>query len=322
MLFVWIAAIFIFILLSKEEIYLLRRYREQKLKNKEELWEKYQNQRKEEEALKEKVEDLETKAQEVFFFYDLTRKIAPLLNKKELFSIFSAEIKHLGQIEEVTFGEAQGGGILKFNLGGEGSEVLCLKVKSKKVIEYLPHVIKLLSLCVERINLYGKLAQLSIHDSLTELYNRRYFTERFMEEFERAKKFKLNISFLMIDIDHFKKINDTYGHLVGDVVLKEIAKLIKENTRDIDFAARYGGEEFSIILPETNKEGAIEAAERICAKVSGQKIRAFDESLAVTVSAGAATFPQNTLYSDVLIEVADKALYKAKISGRNRVCWF
>jgi diguanylate cyclase (GGDEF)-like protein len=145
---------------------------------------------------------------------------------------------------------------------------------------------------------------------------------RYLEEFERAGKFKLELSFLMIDIDYFKKINDSYGHLVGDAVLRETARLIKENIRDIDFIARYGGEEFSVILTETDKAGAIMVAERISSRISRERIKVFDENLNTSVSVGVATFPDNTIHSDVLIELADKAMYKAKVSGRNRVSWF
>jgi diguanylate cyclase (GGDEF)-like protein len=110
--------------------------------------------------------------------------------------------------------------------------------------------------------------------------------------------------------------------LVGDAVLHKIAKLISENLREIDFVARYGGEEFSVVLLDTDKSDAIMVAERICAKISHNRIRAFDETLDVTVSLGVATYPANTLYPDMLLETADKALYKAKTSGKNRACWF
>jgi len=127
---------------------------------------------------------------------------------------------------------------------------------------------------------------------------------------------------IMFDVDRFKRINDTYGHLVGDAVLKAIAGLIQENIREIDFLARYGGEEFAVILPETDKAGAIMVADRICGKVSQERLKAFDEMVTTAISVGVASFPQNTLYADVLMETADKALYKAKVSGRNRVSWF
>ena len=145
---------------------------------------------------------------------------------------------------------------------------------------------------------------------------------QYQQEFERAKRAKFDLSLLLIDIDNFKKINDTYGHLVGDVVLCEVARLIDESMREIDFLSRFGGEEFAVILPETDKAGAIMVADRICSKVSRGQIKAFDEILSVTLSIGVASFPQNTLHSDLMIEISDKALYKAKLSGRNRVCWF
>jgi diguanylate cyclase (GGDEF)-like protein len=189
-------------------------------------------------------------------------------------------------------------------------------------MKHLKLLAKLLGLCVERIELYEKFQQLSVYDPVTGVYNRMYFMNRFFDEFERANNFSLNMSFLMLDIDEFKKINDTYGHLVGDAVLKEVANLVKENIREIDFVSRVGGEEFAFILLETDKTNAIIVAERICSKISETKIRVFDETLRLTVSIGVASFPQNTLYPDVLMEVGDKALYKAKLSGKNRVCWF
>ncbi|MBU0694760.1 MAG: GGDEF domain-containing protein [Candidatus Omnitrophica bacterium] len=318
-----IAIVIIFIVFLAEEIFLLGKFRRQKNKEKEELLKKCTNQKSEEDSLREKVENLKGKMAEYFFFYELIRKIAHLVDEKEVFNIFSGEIKYLGEVESVEFGKVlHNEGCLNFKLGKDNSEMLSIKTKSKKVIEHLPHLSKLLSLCVERKNLYTQLQQLSIHDSLTKAYNRRHFMIRFLEEFERAKKFHLNLSFLMIDMDHFKKINDTYGHLVGDVVLREAVRMIWKSVREIDFVARFGGEEFSIILPETDKAGAIMVAERISAEICQEKIRAFDEVVTTTTSIGVASFPQNTLHSDVLVEIADKALYKAKISGRNRVCWF
>jgi len=275
-------------------------------------------------ALKEKVNRLEGSLFERFLLYDLTRKIAPILNRKELLSVFVEEMMHFGKVDLVRFSNSSDSneGILKFELGKGNGEILEVGTKSKNVIEYMPYFVKLLRLCMERIKLYNELQELSILDSLTKVYNRRHFMFRYEAEFQRAVKFKLSIAFLMIDIDHFKKVNDTYGHIVGDAVLREVARIIRENLREIDFLARFGGEEFSVILPETDKASAIMTAERISAKVSRQSLMVFDEILSVNISVGVATFPQNTLHSDVLIEVSDKALYKAKLSGRNRVCWF
>ncbi|MBN3040590.1 MAG: GGDEF domain-containing protein, partial [Candidatus Omnitrophica bacterium] len=124
------------------------------------------------------------------------------------------------------------------------------------------------------------------------------------------------------DIDNFKKINDGYGHLAGDVILRKVAAILRATMRELDFVSRYGGEEFAVVLPETDKAGAIMVAERLSTRVSRERIKAFEETLSVTLSVGVSSFPHNTLHSDVLIEIADRALYKAKTSGRNRVCWF
>ncbi|MFH1318961.1 MAG: GGDEF domain-containing protein [Candidatus Omnitrophota bacterium] len=322
-MFFWIAIILIFSVYIFGEIFFLRKLRKNYYRKKDELSEKYNFLKKEEESLKQETSLIEDELSKQFLFYDLARKIAPFLSIKDLFAVFSEEIRHLGPIEDIGFHTSlEIKGYLKFQLSKNSCKNLYIKSRLKEVIDYIPYFANLLRLCVERIELYDKLQQLVIIDSLTKAYNRRYFMVRFIEEFERAKKFNLNLSFLMIDIDYFKKINDTYGHLVGDVVLKEVSRLILESIREIDFAARYGGEEFSVILPETDKVGAIMVAERINSRISQERIRVFDEVLTANVSIGIASFPQNAIHSDVLMETADKALYKAKLSGRDRVCWF
>jgi len=319
----YLAVIFLLIIVFVfEEIILLKIFMKDNLKNKEQLLRKIDALEEEVSPLRRNIGLLEKQMSEHFFFYDLMRKISPFLNKKELSKVFAGEIKYLGEVEAVELSRPDDESkYLKFEFDG-GENNLYVKTTSEKIIEYQGVLRKLLELCMERIDLYDRFQQLSIYDTLTETYNRRYFVIRFIEEFERAKKFSLNLSFLMIDIDNFKKINDTYGHLVGDAVLKEIAKIIKQNIREIDSLARFGGEEFSLILPETDKMSAIVVAERIRSKISQQIIRAFDEALSATISTGVGSFPQNTLYSDVLMEISDKALYQAKISGKNKVCWF
>ena len=304
------------------QIIIYRRFTAWRLREKDELQKNYQNLLEEEKSLKSEGGKVEGKIGEQFLFYDVTRRITPLLDRRELFSTFSEGIKDF-DIDEVSFQRPlKKSDHLEFQLGSDPSNVMSVKTSSKKGIEYLPLFAKLLGLCLERINLYEKLQQLSIYDTLTGVHNRRYFMKRLFEEFERAKKTKLNLSFLMADIDHFKKVNDTYGHLVGDVVLREIGTIVKGNIREIDFVARYGGEEFAVILPDTDRAGAILVAERISTIVSQKKIKAFDETVNVTVSVGVASYPENTVHPDVLIEIADKALYKAKTSGRSRVGWF
>lgn len=176
------------------------------------------------------------------------------------------------------------------------------------------------SLEIKKVLLYEMVEELAITDSLTGLYVRRYFFERFDEELNRSARYKFKFACLMMDIDDFKKCNDTYGHLVGDVVLKEIAAIIKQNTREIDLAGRYGGEEFSLILPETERDGAYLVAERIRKKVEENVFKAYDEKLKITISIGVAFYPKDSNTAEELIEKADEALYKAKRSGKNIVC--
>lgn len=173
---------------------------------------------------------------------------------------------------------------------------------------------------IKKVRLYETIQRLAIVDGLTGVYMRRHFLERVDEEVKRSEYHKLNISFLMVDIDHFKICNDRYGHLVGDVVLSELAKILKEKVREIDIVCRYGGEEFAIALPETDKEGALLVAERIRTSVEEFTFRAFDETPQLTVSIGVSSYPSDGRDMHQLIEAADKALYTAKHTGRNKVC--
>ncbi len=160
----------------------------------------------------------------------------------------------------------------------------------------------------------------SITDSLTGLYNHGYFKEYLRTEFERCQQAKLPLSLLMVDIDHFKQLNDTRGHAFGDLALKEVAMVVLRNVRDIDLVARYGGEEFAVVL-QADTEQASAVAERIGRAVAAHLIGA-NSSLAtqVTVSIGCASFPQHSQNWQKLLEQADQALYQAKAAGRNRVC--
>lgn len=165
-----------------------------------------------------------------------------------------------------------------------------------------------------------RLERLAITDYLTGLYNIRYFYHRLDEEFSRARRYNFPLSCLMIDLDHFKDINDRYGHRAGDSVLREVARLMKSHTRKSDVLARYGGEEFIMLLPETHEKGAIAKAEQLRSSISKLRFKSLTNGRAVTVSIGVATYPDVTVNdTDDLITYADNALYKAKTSGRNRV---
>jgi len=186
-------------------------------------------------------------------------------------------------------------------------------------LENLSILTKQLALEVKKINLYEKVQELAITDGLTGVYVRRHFLERLNEEMPRAGRHRLKLSVLMIDLDHFKECNDTYGHLVGDIVLKDIAKIMKEHIRQIDLLGRYGGEEFVIALPDTDKSSAASVADRIRQSVERYKFKAYDETISMTISVGIATYPEDGDDAAVLIDRADQALYKAKADGRNRV---
>jgi diguanylate cyclase (GGDEF)-like protein len=173
---------------------------------------------------------------------------------------------------------------------------------------------------IEKVNLHEGIVKMASTDGLTELNNHRAFQERLNEEIERAKRFGNKISLLMMDIDHFKEFNDTYGHVCGDEALKRIACTLTENIRTVDFAARYGGEEFAIILPEIPLEGAMVVAERIREAVEKQTLRLNGKEAKITLSIGVASFPDHALNRKDFIERSDKALYLAKGSGRNKVC--
>lgn len=177
-----------------------------------------------------------------------------------------------------------------------------------------------LALEIKKVKLYEEIQKLAIIDGLTGVYMRRHFLERAAEEVKRAEHHKLNISFLMIDMDHFKICNDRHGHLMGDAVLSQMAEILKSNVREIDIICRYGGEEFAIALPDTGKESAVIVAERIREAVEEHAFQAYGDSAQVTVSIGVSSYPGNGGDLKQAVEAADNALYNAKHTGRNSVC--
>lgn len=183
---------------------------------------------------------------------------------------------------------------------------------------------------LERANLHQDLKSLAYRDGLTRLYNHRYFQERLEQEISSAMRQKHAVSLVMIDVDNFKKYNDTHGHPMGDKLLMQLASLIggagegtvETRNRITDIAVRYGGEEFALILPYTDKEGARIKAERVRDRVEKSKFEKEETQPGgkVTISLGFATFPSDVQSKDELIRKADAALYEAKRNGKNRVC--
>jgi diguanylate cyclase (GGDEF)-like protein len=156
-------------------------------------------------------------------------------------------------------------------------------------------------------------------DELTGLYNRRYFNDAINREVERFKRFGQRFSLVMLDVDHFKRFNDTYGHLAGDDALKSVASVLQHTARSFDHVVRFGGEEFALILPHTDSTQALAAAERMRKAVAGSPVRIDGQEVAITVSLGAATFPEDAINARDLVSRADEALYDAKRT-RNASC--
>ena len=178
---------------------------------------------------------------------------------------------------------------------------------------------KQIGISLERARLFREVQSLAFTDPLTGLHNRRSLFELSRVEFSRAHRLNRPICCVMMDLDHFKQVNDSYGHQAGDEVLQEFAKRCKSSIREMDLIGRYGGEELMIILPETNLNTALQIAERICESVAEQPFKILDGEINSTVSVGVAAKDENTAHLETLVARADQAMYIAKHKGRNRV---
>jgi diguanylate cyclase (GGDEF)-like protein len=164
-----------------------------------------------------------------------------------------------------------------------------------------------------------KLRHLAETDPLTNTFNRRALTEKLEQEMDRAARYATLLTCMMLDIDNFKQINDTHGHLVGDMILKQLAQLLKREQRSPDIVARYGGEEFVVLLPETNSTESRNFAERVLKRVAAYEFGEPGRPVHVTISIGLASFPDERITDGrSLLELADNHLYRAKSEGRNR----
>jgi diguanylate cyclase (GGDEF)-like protein len=188
-------------------------------------------------------------------------------------------------------------------------------------VKMLSLVANQVALAIANARLYTKTRELSVKDELIGIHNRRYFHQMLQMEWKRAVRFRRSLSMIMVDVDHFKEYNDTFGHLQGDQVLKKTGQMMRKNLREVDTVARFGGEEFVLLLPDTDKRGAIAVAEKVRMLIEGHAFVSDEQKATrmVTISAGISTYPDDVEQMDDLIDHADIALYRAKENGRNRV---
>lgn len=173
---------------------------------------------------------------------------------------------------------------------------------------------------IENVQLYTTATARSITDELTGLSNRRAFDDALAAEVERGRRYGAELGLVLLDIDNFKSINDTYLHQTGDIVLREVARVLREESREVDLPARYGGEELAVIVPGTGLEGAFNLAERIRTRIAGLQIPRIDGNgtISVTTSCGVAAVPPTAANDLLLVAAADRALYEAKGTGKNK----
>ena len=276
---------------------------------------------------------LEEEAVEIYTLYDMTKEITKNFNKQDAFNVFLGNLRENVSFDECRLIEATSPELkdLKasdecflFTLKGKRKLLGYLAIRGvlleeKEKIVILSHQF---ALALQRIRLYQEIEKLAITDSLTGVYTRRYILERLEEELERSRTKETRLSFLMLDVDYFKRFNDRYGHLAGDQILRAITVVVEANIREIDIVGRYGGEEFCVILPDTDRNGANYVAERIRSSVEKASIEAYDTKVRATVSIGISTFPDDGKEMMELIDKSDWALYRAKKIGRNAICCF
>ncbi|HWQ69473.1 MAG TPA: sensor domain-containing diguanylate cyclase, partial [Patescibacteria group bacterium] len=211
---------------------------------------------------------------------------------------------------------------------GEALGILCLshsgdtdtRMGEESFVSLVQTLANSIGLSVANLRLRDELRRLSIRDTLTGLFNRRYLDETLRREILRAKRAKSTLGVIMLDIDHFKRVNDTYGHEAGDAILSTLGGFLERHVRGEDVACRYGGEEFTLILPGTSLEIARDRAEQLRVGVQALVVRVADRPLeAVTLSLGVAVMPDHGETAETILQAADAALYRAKQGGRDRV---
>jgi len=228
-----------------------------------------------------------------------------------------------GQIAEI---ELAGASALAAPLGGDGGVGIVSVARGDRRFtpgehELFSYLTNQASVSVENVDLHETVQRQAVTDELTGLFNHRRFQEVMTQEVERARRYHQEMGLIMLDIDNFKRVNDTYGHLQGDMVLREVARVLRQSSREIDEPARYGGEEMAVALPQTDLEGAYRFAERVRRRIEALDLPLLDGdgTLKVTASFGAASLAKSPGEGkDALVAAADAALYRAKRSGKNR----
>jgi two-component system, cell cycle response regulator len=195
------------------------------------------------------------------------------------------------------------------------------QLKNADRIKVGPTILKYLSGADAEAKYHEEIYRMTIVDGLTQIHNKRYLQEALDREVLRARRHSRDLSLLMFDIDLFKRINDQYGHLAGDHVLRELARIVQERIRRDEVFARYGGEEFSILLPETALDGGVSLAQDLRARTESHAFVFQGETIPVTISIGCALLSATDRTANELIQRADEKLYEAKRTGRNRVCY-
>ena len=190
---------------------------------------------------------------------------------------------------------------------------------TEEKLEYLKHLGQEIGITLSNAKIHHELKELAFVDNVTRVFNRNYWVRRLSEEIKRSDRAHTPMTLVIFDIDNFKKCNDQFGHIAGDEVLKRIAGIIKENSREVDYVGRYGGEEFGLILPNLTEDTAFKVTERIREQVeTSEFIRKEYQKISVTLSAGIAVYPQDAKNDNDLIDAADKAMYLSKKRGKNR----
>jgi diguanylate cyclase (GGDEF)-like protein len=223
-------------------------------------------------------------------------------------SVLSTEAHSLMSIPLVSFGQTQGVLVLESQAPNQFSQNECPSLEA---------VADICATAIQNAHYVERVKQLAYLDGLTGIFNRRFFELRIVEEIERARRLNSGMAVLMVDIDQFKRLNDEFGHLLGDEVLRQVSSIFHQQLRKIDVVCRYGGEEFGILLSQTNPQHALAVAEKLRRMIESWAFPGVPRQ--VTISAGVASYPTHGSTRDELVKTADAGLYAAKQSGRNRV---